>query len=54
MFQGVQDGAFESYDRLAKALQEFQDDWLAKRWRRAGPLRHRARALASERFIFEG
>src|ERR1700730_8815887 len=26
MFQGVRDGAFESYDRLAKALQEFKDD----------------------------
>jgi hypothetical protein len=26
MFQGVQDGAFESYDRLAKAVQKFKDD----------------------------
>jgi len=26
MFQGVQGGVFESYDRLAKAIQEFKDD----------------------------
>src|SRR5438874_9865666 len=26
MFKGLQDGAFESYDRLAKALQQFKDD----------------------------